>query len=131
VPVVCFSLDSESYDKLKAEAEKRGASVGGLAKSLVKELVKGGEVARPAPGLEGMLENIVAKISELERRLNTLEAERAARQVQAAESGKKVFCKNRGEIGNLEKYVKTLEKSGKLADWWEEADGKVCFEVKA
>ena len=41
----------------------------------------------------------------------------------------RVFCKNKSEIKNIERYVKWLKENNKLIDWWDEGL-KYCFEVK-
>jgi len=44
-------------------------------------------------------------------------------------SKSKVFCKDKSEIKNIERYVKWLKENNKLIDWWDE-ETKYCFEVK-
>jgi hypothetical protein len=44
-------------------------------------------------------------------------------------SGGYEWCKPRSSIKNLEGYVKYLEKSLSLEDWWEEGD-KICFRTR-
>ena len=41
----------------------------------------------------------------------------------------RVFCKDKSEIRNVERYVKWLKDAGVLIDWWDEGS-KYCFEVK-
>jgi len=41
----------------------------------------------------------------------------------------RVFCKDKSEIRNVERYVKWLKDVGVLIDWWDEGS-KYCFEVK-
>jgi hypothetical protein len=45
-------------------------------------------------------------------------------------SGGYEWCKPRSSIKNLEGFVKYLEKSLGLEDWWEE-DDKICFRTRA
>jgi len=41
----------------------------------------------------------------------------------------RVFCKNKSEIRDINRYVKWLKENNKLIDWWDEGL-KYCFEVK-
>jgi hypothetical protein len=41
----------------------------------------------------------------------------------------RIFCKDKSEIRNIERYVKWLKENNKLIDWWDEGS-KYCFEVK-
>jgi hypothetical protein len=41
----------------------------------------------------------------------------------------RVFCKNKSEIRDINRYVKWLKENNKLIDWWDE-ETKYCFEIK-
>jgi hypothetical protein len=41
-----------------------------------------------------------------------------------------IWCRKKSEIQNLKGFLKWVDHSFELLDWWEEEDGRVCFETR-
>ena len=66
----------------------------------------------------------------LEKALNLLEKSSNTNVISKSDESKpKVFCKNKSEIKDVNRYVKKLKDDGVLIDWWDEGS-KYCFEIK-
>jgi predicted CopG family antitoxin len=56
-------------------------------------------------------------------------------ETQPAETGERkpqthTWCRKKSEIRNLEGFVEWVKQNYGLIDWWEEKDGRVCFETE-
>jgi hypothetical protein len=65
----------------------------------------------------------------LEKALSLLEKSSTNTVSKSDEPKPRVFCKNKSEIRDINRYVKWLKENNKLIDWWDE-ETKYCFEVK-
>jgi hypothetical protein len=59
----------------------------------------------------------------------------ATAEAQPAETGGRkpktfTWCRKKSEIRNLEGFVEWVKQNYGLVDWWEEEDGRVCFETE-
>ena len=139
---ISAKIPEQMYKELVRRAEIEGVTVSALVRRAIGSYL-GMPVEQPLEAKLRELEELkakIAKLSELEARIAKLEE--LISRTQSTQNptlspsgspksggGTRVFCKAKGEVRDVNKYVKKLEGDGVLVDWWDEG-GKYCFEVR-
>jgi len=115
-------LRKDFYEKLKELADKEGISIPDLIVKMYDHYIMPNirdnimhNIADPEKASLNIRDNIIPNI-----RHNITKSD---------EPKPRVFCKNKSEIRDINRYVKWLKENNKLIDWWDE-ETKYCFEVK-
>jgi superfamily I DNA/RNA helicase len=144
MPVISVRVDQRTYEALVKLAEARGVSLYSLVKAILEAQVSSevsGEVSYRE--LERKLSELTSKVSYLEEKIQELltstasktsssQAEVGTANPSAQEthaSGGYEWCRSKAKIRNLQSFLKWVDGSFGLIDWWDEGD-KYCFKTR-